>query len=272
MTSIDWDTPPPAGYWRNARGDLIREANISEIDRDMDAVTRCIHGFGSALSAEMWRFRTYTQDDIGALLDRVVDCYGGRRRGGGKGNVQICTYDGRMRVTVSQADVIDVGPEIHAAQAIVEECLDEWTERGNLKLRALVDQAFRPDATGRLSVSHLLRLRRIAIDDAKWRAVQTAIGDALRPVGRAEYIRLHRRDNPTQTWTQVPLHLATVRPPPVQDDDAEAQLARRVNSAIEQAARSGLPAGAIWDVVRAAIARRRPGPPRPAAPEQDAPE
>ena len=258
MTGIDWDTPPPPGYWRNARGDLIREANVSEIDRDMDATTRHIHAFGGALSAEMFRFRTHTQDDVYALIDRVAERYGAKL-GGRKGNVQIGSFDGRMRVTISQADVIDVGPEIHAAQAIVEECLDEWTERGNLKLRALIDQAFRPDATGHLSVAHLLRLRRIAIDDDRWRAVQAAIGDALRPVGRAEYIRLHRRDDPAQRWEQVPLHLATVRAPLVQDDDPAAQLARRIQSAVEQAGRAGMAPGDVWDVVRAAIARAAPG-------------
>ena len=268
---IDWDQPPPQGYWRNARGDLIREANVSAVDRDMDATTRHIHAFGGALSAEMFRFRVHTMDDIFALIERVAERYHAKL-GGRRGNVQITSFDGRLRVNLSQADVIDVGPEIHAAQAIVEECIDEWSARGSLKLRALVEQAFKPDATGRLSVTHLLRLRRITIDDDKWRSVQVAIGDALRPVGRAEYIRLYRRDDPSRPWEQVPLHLATVRPPAPGDDDAAAQLARRIQSAVEQAARSGMAPGTIWDVVRGAIARRRPGPPRPAAHEQDAPE
>ena len=264
--SIDWNEPAPPGYWRDARGDLIREANVSGVDRDTDAVVRHIHAFGEALSAEMWRFRAHAQDDVYGLIDRVLERYGARI-GGKRGNVTISTFDGRLKVVLSCADVIDVGPEIHAAQAIVGQCIEEWSKRGNLKLRALVDQAFKPDATGRLSVTHLLRLRRIVIDDDKWRSVQGAISDALRPVGRAEYIRLYRRADPTRVWEQVPLHLATVRQPPeAEPGEAEAQLARRVRSAVEQAERAGLPAGAVWDVVRGAIARRRPGP-RPDVPD-----
>lgn len=268
---IDWNEPAPPGYWRDARGDLIREANVSDVDRDTDAVVRHIHAFGEALSGEMWRFRVHTMDDVYGLVDRVAERYG-TRLGGRRGNVQIGTFDGRRKVVLSQADVIDVGPEIHAAQAIVEECIEEWSERGNLKLRALVEQAFKPDATGRLSVTHLLRLRRIVIDDDKWRGVQAAIGDALRPVGRAEYIRLYRRADPSQPWEQVPLHLATVRQPPeAEDGEAQAQLARRVQSAIEQAERAGLSRADVWDVVRGAIARRRPGSRPEPAPAQDAP-
>lgn len=262
---IDWNQPVAQGYWRNARGDLIREQNVSGVDRDTDAAVRRIHAFGAALSGEMYRFRVHTLDDIYQLLDRVVERYG-TKLGGRKGNVQISTFDGRLKVLLAQADVIDVGPEIHAAQALVEECVDEWSTRGNLKLRALVDQAFKPDATGRLSVTHLLRLRRIVIDDDKWRQVQAAIGDALRPSGRAEYIRLYRRADPAHPWEQVPLHLAAVRPPAEPaDGEPEAQLERRVRSAIEQAQRAGLSRDAVRDVVRGAIPRRRPGP-RAAAP------
>lgn len=274
MSDIDWDAAPPAappGYRTNARGDLIREANIPEIDLDMDRVVRRIHDFGAALSAEMWRYRAHTLDDIYAYLDRVVEQYHAaqRRAGARRGNVTLTSYDGLRRVVLAQAEVIDVGPEIHAAQAIIEECIDDWASRSRLELRALVEGAFRPDATGRLSVSALLRLRRIQIDDDRWREARLAISDALRPVGRAEYVRLYRRDDPARPWEAVPLHLAQVRRPEGADVDARAQLARRVASAIDQAERSGLPPSEIWGVVRSAIPRRRPAPAPEPAPEPE---
>ena len=131
MTGVDWDAPVPPGYWRDPRGDLIRESNVSGVDRDTDAVVRRIHAFGGALSAEMYRFRIHSLDDVYTLIDRIAERYG-TRIGDRRGNVQITTFDGRMKVILAQADVIDVGPEIHAAQAIVEECIDEWSQRGSL--------------------------------------------------------------------------------------------------------------------------------------------
>ena len=257
---IDWGAAPPKGYWRNSRGDLVHEANIRPLERDMDAVVRKIHAFGGALSAQMWRFRAHTLDDIYGLTARAVEQYGGKRPGGRKGGVTLATYDGCHRVVLAQADRIGVGPEILAAQALVEECLDEWAAQCNLKLRALVEQSFRPDATGQVSVAQLLRLRRIHIDDPRWRQLQAAIGDALRPEGKAEYIRLYERATPADPWVPVPLHLATVRRP---DDDASSDpveiLRRRALAAIDEARHAGLGEGLILETLRAAK-RKIPAP------------
>ena len=244
MTDIDWGAPPPKGYWRDARGNLVHQANLSRTDQDMDATTRKIHAFGGALSDQMWRFRQYTLDDIYQFVERVTERYGGHL-GGRKGNVQLTTFDGCLRVQLAQAEHIVAGPEIAAAQAIVEECIDEWSKRSSLNLKALVNGAFKPDATGRVSVAQLLRLRRVEIDDGRWREAQRAIGDALRPVGKAEYVRLYRRANPTQPWEQVPLHLATVRQPEDSGDAAAEVLTRRVRAAVEEGRAAGVDDAAL---------------------------
>ena len=272
MSDVDWDAPPPRGYWRNARGDLVREENISPTDRDMDAVTRKIHGFGAALSAQMYRFRLHTLDDVSEFVARVTERYGARRPGGRKGNIQITSFDGRLRVLLAQAEQVAVGPEIHAAQAIVEECIDDWAARSNLKLRALVEQAFRPDATGRLSVTALLRLRRIEIDDPRWRQAQDAIGDALRPAGKAEYVRLYRRADPDGPWEQVPLHLATVTRPADAEGSPAENLERRARAAVEEGRHAGMGEGEIMEVLRAAKRRPAPGAPATVAGAKYAPD
>ena len=255
MQAIDWNAPVPKGYWRDAKGNLVHEHNVREIDRDMDAVVRRIHGFGEPLSAQMWRFRDHTLADIAAFADRVVAHYGGRV-GGRKGNIQIMSFDGCLKVNLAQAERIAVGPEIVAAQALVEACVERWASGSRRELRALVDQAFVAGADGTVSVAALLRLRRVEIDDAEWRRVQDAIADALRPDGRAEYVRLYRRAHPAEPWQQVPLHLATVvRPAEPVDHTAPEVLARRVKSAVEEARAAGMLEGAIMEVLKEAKRR-----------------
>ena len=264
-----WDEAEPKGYRRNAKGNLIREGNISGAERDMDAVVERIHCFGSALSEQMYRFREHTMTDIVEYLERLVARYGGKpRRSGHKGNVSLVSFDGRRKVQLTVADRVEVGPEIAAAQSIIEDCIDEWGKNSSIKLRALVDSAFRPDAAGRLSVSQLVQLRRVQIDDVRWTKVQQAITDALRPAGKAEYVRLYDRSVPTDPWQQVPLHLATVRPPDgslAAGTPAE-QLSRRVASAVAEARHSGLRQGEIRALVGAACAR--PGAVKPAQADQ----
>ena len=246
-----WSAPIPDGYQRNHRGDLVHERNISAADLDQDGTVARIHQFGRALSAQMARYREHTLGDIMELRERVIGRYNGKL-GGGKGNITLTSFDGCRRVILSQAEHVEVGPEIEAAQALVDECLDEWAERSHLKLRALVTQAFRPASSdGRLSVSRLLGLRRVEIDDDRWRRAQLAIADALRPRTRSEYVRLYRRATPDKPWEQIPLHLATVRS--VEDASAPAdQLALRVRSAVAEALRGGMTRSDIRSAVAAA--------------------
>lgn len=267
--SIDWNAPAPQGYWRDARGNLVHEANVRPVDRDMDEVVRRIHGFGVPLSEQMWRFRDYTMGDIAEFGARVIERYGGKPRGR-KGNLTLTTFDGTMRVTLTLADRVAVGPEIVAAQALVEQCVERWAARSNLKLRALVDQAFVTGADGAVSATGLLRLRRVEIDDADWRRAQDAIADALRTVGKAEYVRLYRRATPAEEWQAVPLHLATVsRPTEAPLRGAPAILERRVRSAIDEARVAGMGEGAIMETLKAA---KRRGPAPEAGAEAPAPE
>ena len=250
MTDIDWAVAPPKGYWRDPKGNLVHESNIRPAELDMDEVTRLIHLHGEALAAQMYRYRDHTLADVYAYVDRLVGEYGGKLKGS-RGNVQLRTFDGRWRVLLAQADEIAVGPEIEAAQALISECVSEWAGTGNKKLRALVEQAFSPARDGRLSVSRLLALRRIVIDDPRWQRAQDAISDALRPIGRAEYIRLYRRDTPRDPWEPVPLSLAAARRPPAEAEDADVAGALRLR--VGAAARDARARGMTQKDIRAAV-------------------
>ena len=260
MRDIDFDDTPPKGYWRNARGDLVHEANVTANDRDADETVRKIHGFGEDLSAQMWRFRAYTLDDVAGYVARLLERAGARGRAT-RGNLSIMSFDGRRKVTLSIGEYVAIGPEIVAAQALMDECLERWTKGSGREVKALIEQAFTPNAEGKLSVSELLRLRRIAIDDPQWRAMQHAIADAMRPAGTAEYVRLYRRDHPKDPWQRVSLHLANVTAPPAETAETtpEARLERRALSAIEEARRAGMSEGAIRETLLAAKRRERAG-------------
>ena len=256
-----WAEPAPKGYRVNRHGDLIREANISPKELDMDAVVDKIHDFGRALSAQMYRFREYTMQDIAEYLQRVSADYGAAKPGGKKGNVSLTSFDGTRKVQLAIAETVEVGPEIVAAQTIIEECIDDWSKHSSIKLRALIDAAFRTDSAGNLSVAQLLTLRRVHIDDPRWGRVQAAITDALRPVGKAEYVRLHERETPYDRWQQVPLHLATVAPPPENyGGSAEDILLRRVSSAVDEARIMGIGQGELRKIVNSACGRPQQAP------------
>ena len=251
-TESIWQEAVPPGYRRNERGDLVRETNISERDRDMDTVVDRIFQYGADLSKQMGRYRDYTLGDIMRFAERVVGEYGGKI-GGRKGNITLTSFDGCRRVQLAQATFIETGPEVAAVQAIIDECIEDWGRHSSINLRALVDAAFSPGPDGLISVTALIRLRQIEIDDARWREAQRAISNALRPRSRAEYIRIYHRTTPDDSWTPVPLDLARVTSPDTPPgSEAPDVLWRRIQSACQHARLAGLKERDIQRVLQAA--------------------
>ena len=82
----------------------------------------------------------------------------------------------------------------------------------------------------------IVELRRVEIDDPRWRQAQRAIGDSMRMRGSKAYLRLAWRPSPEAAWRPVPIDLAgdwtdptdaEPRPlltpePPAEDTEADA--------------------------------------------------
>jgi hypothetical protein len=49
------------------------------------------------------------------------------------------------------------------------------------------------DKTGRVNTKRVLGLRRLDIQDARWKKAMDAIGESLQTVGSKAYIRIYRR-------------------------------------------------------------------------------
>lgn len=262
---------PPKGYRTDGAGNLIREENIPPRALWEDEAVERICWFGDALSRSICRFLDRSLDDIDALRARLLEEYEAdpakARLGGKKGNISLHSFDRRRRVVLAVADRVEVGPEIEAAAALIRECLDDWTERCRLELRALVEAAFRADESGRLSVAALLQLRRTEIGDPRWRMVQQAISDAVRPVGTAQYLRIYERDTSADPWRQVPLNLASARRRGGDGGDPREELVRRARRAVEEARHCGLSQADIGEALAEAKRLRA----KPKAEAADAP-
>ena len=101
------------------------------------------------------------------------------------------------------------GAELQVARRIVDECIREWADGSRDEVIALLQGAFEPDKAGEISRESVFRIRRIEIDDPRWRQVQQAIDDAVRVVGTKAYLRLYFRGDVDGAWKQVPIDIAS---------------------------------------------------------------
>ena len=200
----------PTGYMQDARGNLVPEANVKVSDRLEDELVRRLCMSALSLNETLATFKEVAMDETGALRALLDEKYG-VKRGGRKGNVTYRAFDGSFEVQVAVAEHLAFGPELQSAKALIDECVERWSEGANANIKALVDHAFQVNKVGRIDTHRVLGLRRLDMgDDPVWARAMEAIGDAVRAVGSKTYIRFYAVEPGTGARRAIPLDLAAV--------------------------------------------------------------
>ncbi|WP_134984339.1 DUF3164 family protein, partial [Aeromonas hydrophila] len=98
---------------------------------------------------------------------------------------------------------------IQAAKALIDQCIERWSDGASSEIRALVDHAFRVSKSGHIDVNQVLSLRQLNIDDPDWLLAMQAAVDAIQVTGTSQYLRLYERDAHGR-YIQMSLDLAKV--------------------------------------------------------------
>lgn len=204
-------------FMADAKGRLTPVGLVKATDKLEDQLVRTILGYADELNQRIARFKGHTFDDVGAFLDLLAKQYGWKPKDGAKGNMTFTSYDGCQMVKVQVADTLAFGPELQIAKGLIDECIAEWAEGSRDEIRALVEHAFRPNNEGQVSREAVFSLRKIDIDDQRWKNAIQAINDSIRIQGSKTYLRFYRRAKPTDRWENVTIDLASAElPQPVQ--------------------------------------------------------
>ena len=198
----------PAGFRENRNGHMVPESQIRAIDlaRDelvMEKITRAL-----ALRQQLRDFKVALFDDIAAFVQLSAEQYGARV-GGEKGNVTLISYDGRYKMIRAIQDAILFDERLQAAKALIDDCLNDWTEGARVELKTLVNNAFRVDQDGNIKTGEVLGLRRLKFDDERWQQAMVAISDAVTVVSSKTYVRFYERDERGQ-YLPISLDMAAV--------------------------------------------------------------
>lgn len=199
----------PDGYMRNAAGHLVPVDQVREQDLLRDQVARDIAQSASALNDALRAFKAKALADIADLVRIAGERYD-VQLGGRKGNVTVTSFDGQYRIQRAISEQIAFTEELEAAKALINACIDRWSEGANPHIRALVDRAFRTDTKGQIKTAAVLELLRLEIDDGEWCRAMEAIKDSIQSTGTATYIRVYERIGDSDQYRAIPLDLAAV--------------------------------------------------------------
>lgn len=198
-----------AGYRQDAQGRLIPESLIKPIDIERDRLVLHLVDRATELSSELADYKAVAFGDIEAFVELSAEQYGAKI-GGKKGNITLFSFDGRYKIQRAVQESIAFDERLQAARALIDECLQEWTQDARPEVLALVNDAFRTDTNGEIRTARVLALRRLDISDERWQRAMTAIGEACQVVGSKSYIRLYERVGDTDQYKPISLDIAGV--------------------------------------------------------------
>lgn len=199
------------GLWRDAQGRLVPIEMIKPIDQERDRLVRQLVSRAYELNQELAQFKAAAFGDVDAFVDLSAEQYD-VHLGGKKGNVTLVTFDGRYKVIRAKADSIVFDERLQAARALIDECLADWTVGARSEVKLLINDAFRTDTKGEIRTASVLALRRLAIEDERWKRAMTAIGEACQVASTTSYLRLYERVGDTDQYVPISLDIAKINP------------------------------------------------------------
>lgn len=202
-------TAVPDGYMQNAAGHLVPEDQVRDHDKLRDDTARSLASEAIDIEQRLADFKRRALADIDDLVQVAADRYD-VRIGGKKGNLSICTFDGRYKIERAYADQIRFTEEVESARQLINQCIERWSEGADDRIRALVDRAFRTDKRGNMRTNAILDLLRLEIEDDEWQRAMTALKDSIEVAGKAVYVRVYERLDDGDQYRPITLNIAAI--------------------------------------------------------------
>ena len=191
---------------QNAQGHWVPESLIAPADKLRDEVVLAIIAAAREQRAQLAAFKIGAMQQIADFVDLSAEQYG-VAWGGTKGNVTLLSFDGRYKLIRAVGEHRKFDERIQAAKALIDQCIERWSDGASSEIRALVDHAFRVSKSGHIDVNQVLSLRQLNIDDPDWLLAMQAAVDAIQVTGTSQYLRLYERDGQGR-YIQMSLDLA----------------------------------------------------------------
>lgn len=198
----------PEGYVMNAKGDLIAESNVKEIDKLRDEVVKKMTVKAKALNDHMKITKAEIFSDFEDFIQLSAQDYD-TKIGGEKGNTTLMSFDGSQKIQLAISDNLVFDERLQVAKKLVDECIHEWSAGVNDNIKSLITGAFDVDKEGKINTRRILGLRSLKITDEKWLKAMNAISDATQVISTKEYIRVYERDEHGK-YQQIPLDFSNV--------------------------------------------------------------
>jgi hypothetical protein len=195
-------------YMTDGQGRQVPADLVSQIDKLRDQTVRRIADEALQMKDVLAAFKKKIREDIYAFVELSANQFG-KAWGGKKGNITLATFDGTYRLVIAINDDLIFDERLQIARDIIGGCIEKWSDGARPEIRALVNDAFQVDKTGKINTARVLGLRRLEINDPDWQKAMRAISDSIQVSGSKQYLRFYER-NEQGEYVQIPLDVAAL--------------------------------------------------------------
>ncbi len=183
----------PEGYMRNSRGGLDPIATVKDVDKLRDQMVKEIVAKSLEESEKLTEMKKEFFKSIRAFVELSSEKYG-LKFGGKKGNMTFMSYDGEYKVLVAVNENIVFDERLQIAKELIDQCIQDWSSGSRDEIKALVQDAFYVGKSGNINKNRILGLRRLEINDERWKQAMAAISDSIQVSDSKQYVRIYRRN------------------------------------------------------------------------------
>lgn len=190
------------GMGRHCPTSIIDEIDLARNELVNDLVNEAL-----SLHERMVQFAEMTGLQTTEFIDMSAERYGAKIEIK-KTGVSLPSYDGKRMVKVVKAPRFVVTEQVATAKAKVDEFIEKRGKDIDPIVKELAFDAFKPSASGQISISKLISLKNRKHNDPDWELITKALDDAIKEVERKTYLTFHQRESADKPWVQIPLALS----------------------------------------------------------------
>ncbi|MFB0515453.1 MAG: DUF3164 family protein [Candidatus Neomarinimicrobiota bacterium] len=197
------------GYWLDGQGRAVPPRYIDPAVKARDRLVRRVAVKALRLREEMAAVKA----EVLALLDGYLEQVAAGYDEQWKGNAELVSFDGRLKVEVKICEALEFDERLQVAKQKIDQCLRRWTGNARLEVRAIINQAFQVDSKGRINVRSILTLRQFKFEDAVWNEAMGLIADSLRIRTTRRYVNVYQKHNETGRYELLALNWSALEAP-----------------------------------------------------------
>ncbi len=197
-------------FWEDSQQRLIPKAQVKTTDQSRDEMVEELVARWKSCQSQIKELKIWIYAEVNAFLDLLHQEYKATDKQKSN-NVTLKDFSGRFKLVLNAADFITFDEKLKVAKSLIDSCIGRWSLGADKNLVAIINDAFRVNQQGRISIPRVLGLRNLNIEDPEWLEAMQAINDSIVIEHTKKYIRLYEREQSEEgKYVALPLDIANL--------------------------------------------------------------